>query len=153
MDFSSDYRCSHTDFQDKADIPNTHIGIPLVERLNLLQRIKVAFHISHVCFLWHDWLVSKISHLDFLSVFHAHASKKIIYRKHITKGRMIQTFSRALEKASRETRPNERWGTNKVETCFSALNLNGLPFSWLIHTIILAVEQLLSIFPLLTILQ
>ena len=96
MDLSGDYRCSHTDFQGKADIPNTHVGISLVERLNLLQRIKVAFHISNVCFLWHDWFVSKISHLDFLSVLYAPCFQEDHIRKHITKGRMIQTFSRTL---------------------------------------------------------
>ncbi len=30
---------------------------------DLLQCINIAFYITNMCFLWHDWLVLKISHL------------------------------------------------------------------------------------------
>jgi hypothetical protein len=67
MDRSGNDRCPQTDFQGKAEIPKTHGGIALVKRLNLLQRIQIPLDISNMCFLWHDWLKLKISHLDFLS--------------------------------------------------------------------------------------
>ena len=70
-------RCPHIDFQGKADIVNAHVGIAFVELLNLLERIKIPFHISNMCFLWHNWLALKISHRDSLSLLHTSYSKKI----------------------------------------------------------------------------
>src|SRR5258706_5799876 len=54
--------CPHTYFHREADITKTHTGMSLMKILDLLQCIKISFHISHMGFLWHDWLLLKNSH-------------------------------------------------------------------------------------------
>ncbi len=56
--------CPHTCFHREADITKTHTWMSFVKILDHLQCIKIAFHISHMGFLWHNWLVLKISHLS-----------------------------------------------------------------------------------------